>query len=68
MNEYQKPQIKRVGDDNNITPYGCTWLAVVLAVAIAVAGAYVAAGYAYGGVNMVAGVNMAAWINIGVSC
>ena len=68
MAQYQRPIVKRVGDDDVVSPNGCTWLAVVIAVVIAFAGAYVAAGFAYGGVNMVAAVNMAAWVNIGISC
>lgn len=44
--EYESPKITVIGDDQ-VSPQSCTVLAVVLAVIIAAAGAYVAVGYAY---------------------
>lgn len=48
--DYEKPLIEPIGSGGgggDIKPQGCTWLAIVFAVAIAAAGAYVGVGYAY---------------------
>ncbi len=68
---YEKPQVLPLdpsGPGGDAAPQGCTFLAVVLAVVAAAAGAYVGVGYAYvAGAALYAGA--AAWyVKVGSKC
>lgn len=68
---YEKPIIQPIdigGDGGDIKPMACTWLAIVLAVVIAAAGAYVGVGYAYAAGAAIA-VGAAVWYAaLGAGC
>lgn len=66
---YEKPMIVPVdAGGGDVKPMACTWLAIVLAVIIAAAGAYVGVGYAYAAGAALA-VGAAVWYAaIGAGC